>query len=47
MPLWLGLQLISGNKPSREVLKQTIRDFPEDTNNCRCRDCRYHRMVNK
>lgn len=51
MQLWVALQLISiyvqDRKETKEELKEAILSFPESTNGCRCKNCRYFRMVTK
>jgi hypothetical protein len=51
MSLWIGLESImehlNNEKVSRHKLKKIITNFPETTNNCRCRNCRYHRLRKK
>lgn len=49
MGLWVGLQsapvlAVERRDLTRAELLRILRAFPESTNGCRCRDCRYARI---
>lgn len=48
MPLWIGLkliriQIIENRETTLEEWKEAVLSFPEDTNGCKCKACRYRR----
>jgi len=51
MQLWYAFQCAKYHwfeRPStREEQKRVIKSFPSEVNNCRCRNCRYFRLVKK
>lgn len=50
MALWVGLQLCGirvRREPTRAERKKAARSYPGDTNGCRCKDCRYHRLAGR
>lgn len=52
MSLWVSLmkiqdEIVTNKRISRDQEKDLMRRFPENTNGCRCRDCRYHRLYKK
>jgi heme exporter protein D len=49
MSLWVAINMtfigLHGNSAeARLKRKETIKDFPESTNGCRCSECRYFRI---
>jgi hypothetical protein len=53
MPLWLGLTkehqtaALEFRQMTREEEKSAILSYPYDTDNCKCRNCRYRRIFGK
>lgn len=51
MSLWVALQLAGraadGNKPDRGSWKAAVRSYPYDSPDCRCKACRYHRLIRR
>lgn len=52
MVLWVSLQMLKYRlNPNKDITerrnyyKMLIRSYPYDTNDCKCKECRYHRFV--
>jgi hypothetical protein len=50
--LWLGLNFINfrvleRREPTREEYKEALLKFPYEISACRCKDCRYARVLRK
>lgn len=52
MTLWVALQLVNPRiihqrNPTKEEYKEAVKSAPIEITDCRCKDCRYYRLVKK
>lgn len=51
MPLWIGMHLmpfhLTETVITKNELKKIIQEYPGNTKNCKCKQCRYKRLFDK